>query len=140
MAHRVLSHTADIGIEVTAPSLDALFDELLSATFQLTSPTDADADPAAVTTRSVEVSAETLEDLVVDTLSEFLFIAETEDQHFCWFRSEVDVEALAARVEAGSLPLRRDQAAGATIKAVTYHGLVVEQRDGEWFARVYFDV
>ena len=96
MAHRVLSHTADIGIEVTAPSLDALFDELLSATFQLTSPTDADADPAAVTTRSVEVSAETLEDLVVDTLSEFLFIAETEDRHFCGFRSQVDGDRLVA--------------------------------------------
>ncbi|HEX7100415.1 MAG TPA: archease [Acidimicrobiia bacterium] len=138
MAHRVLSHTADAGIEVTAASLPALFDELLSATFELMAPNRSGAD--AETTRTIEVTAETLEDLVVDTLSEFLFIAETEDQHFCWFRSEVDVEALAARVEAGSLPLRRDQAAGATIKAVTYHGLVVEQRDGEWFARVYFDV
>lgn len=140
MAHRVLSHTADIGIEVTAPSLDALFDELLSATFQLTSPTDADADPAAVTTRSVEVSAETLEDLVVDTLSEFLFIAETEDQHFCGFRSQVDGDRLVARVEGDARPLRRDQASGAAIKAVTYHELVVERRGDEWFARVYFDV
>jgi len=138
MAHRVLSHTADIVIEVTAPSLDALFDELLTATFQLTSPTDA--DRAAVTTRSVEVSAETLEDLVVDTLSEFLFIAETEDRHFCGFRSQVDGDRLVARVEGDARPLRRDQASGAAIKAVTYHELVVERRGEEWFARVYFDV
>jgi len=93
-----------------------------------------------VTTRSVEVSAETLEDLVVDTLSEFLFIAETEDQHFCGFRSQVDGDRLVARVEGDARPLRRDQASGAAIKAVTYHELVVERRGEEWFARVYFDV
>jgi SHS2 domain-containing protein len=43
-------------------------------------------------------------------------------------------------VEAGGVPTPAVQAEGPPIKAVTYHGLVVEERDGGWFARVYFDV
>ena len=96
MAYQVLSHAADAGIEATAESLPDLFDELLLATFELMSPNEAGTQ--ADTTRTVEIRAETLEDLVVDTLSEFLFIAETEDQHFSWFRSEVDPEALVEPV------------------------------------------
>lgn len=137
MAHRVLAHTADTGIEVTAGSLPAAFAEMLEATFGLLA--DLDGAEAASTT-TVEVESHTLEDLLVDVLSEFLYRSEVEDVVFCDFEVTVGAEPPRATVHAGLLPLRRDEAEGAAIKAVTYHELALEERDDGWYARVYFDV
>jgi SHS2 domain-containing protein len=47
---------------------------------------------------------------------------------------------LAVKVQAGGLLVDAVEPIGPPIKAVTYHELVVEQRDGVWYGRVYFDV
>jgi SHS2 domain-containing protein len=46
----------------------------------------------------------------------------------------------AAKVEVGGVPTSAVEPAGPPIKAVTYHDLVVERREGRWYGRVYFDV
>lgn len=135
MAYRALSHTADTGLEATAQTLEALLTELLRGMFALM------ARPEPSDARSwveVDIESFTMEDLVVDTLSELLLQSEMEDLLFCDFR--VTVSGTTANVEAGGVPTRSVEASGPPIKAVTYHDLAVEDRGGEWYARVYFDV
>lgn len=137
MAHRVLAHTADTGIEATADSLASLIRELLLGMFGLEAAIEPSAAQRWITLR---VEAPTPEDLVVDTLSELLFHSEIEDLVFCDFRVEMDRDELAVSVEAGGVPVGAVEPEGPPIKAVTFHDLVAEERDGGWYARVYFDV
>jgi len=137
MAYRVLPHTADTGIEATAGTLAALMEVLLQGMFELIGRCEPSADRRRLTLR---VDASTIEDLVVDTLSELLYHSETEDLVFCEFRVNMEPGSPAAMVEAGGVPTHAVEPTGPPIKAVTYHDLVVEQRDGGWYGRVYFDV
>lgn len=136
MAYKFLSHTADTGIEATAPSVAGLVDEVATAMFELIARVAP--CPQAVSVE-VEVSAPTLEDLVVEVLSELLYEAEAQDLILCGFETTM-LSPTHARVTAGGVDVFAVEVVGPPIKAVTYHGLVVEERDGEWRARVYLDV
>jgi SHS2 domain-containing protein len=137
MAHRVLPHTADTGVEATAASLPALMGELATGMFGLI----ATIEPSAAE-RWIEMRVESasLEDLVVDTLSELVYHSEAEDLIFCDFEVDMQPDTLAVTVRAGGVPVGAVEPDGPPIKAVTFHQLVVEERDGGWFAQVYFDV
>jgi len=137
MGHRILSHTADTGIEATADSLAALLEEVMRAMFGLVATLTSEAAERWV---DFSVEAATAEDLLVDTLSELLYRSEVDDLIFCDYQVRIDEGRLTAEVEAGGVPTPAVEAEGPPIKAVTYHGLVAEERDGGWFARVYFDV
>lgn len=139
MAHRVLSHTADTGIEATADSLPALLHELAEGMFGLI----AVLEPGEARRRvTLKVESPDPADLVVDALSELVYHSEIEDLVFCDFRVELEDngEGLAVTVEAGGVPVADVDPEGPPIKAVTYHDLVVEEREDGWYARVYFDV
>ena len=137
MGYRILSHTADTGIEATADSLATLIEEVMRAMFGLVASLDSGAAERWI---DFSVEAATAEDLLVDTLSELLYRSEVDDLVFCDYRVRVDEGRFNADVEAGGVPTPAVESEGPPIKAVTYHGLVAEQRDGGWFARVYFDV
>lgn len=135
MPYRVLSHTADTGLEATAPDLGGLVAELASGMFALM--TDED-DPRG---RVVEfmVSAPTPEDLVVDALSEMLFRADRDNVTFSHFeavdrdRDGLTIRAVAHHFDSADL-------SGPPIKAVTYHHLEVAETGDGWRGKVYFDV
>ena len=135
MSHRVLSHTADTGIEATAGTLADLIRELAKGMFSLVAELP---ETAAECWHTARVEAGTPEDLVVDLLSELLWLSEVEDLVFCVFRVTTDEHS--ATVEAGGVPVADVDTTGTPIKAVTYHQLVVEPRGDGWYGRVYFDV
>jgi SHS2 domain-containing protein len=137
MSYRVLSHTADTGIEATGDSLSSLVTELATGMFSLVATIE---PSAAVRWAQVRVESATPEDLVVDTLSELVYLSEIEDLVFCAFRVDSSPGALAITVEAGGVPVAAVEPSGPPIKAVTYHRLVVEEREQGWYGRVYFDV
>lgn len=137
MPYRVLSHTADTGIEATADSMAALIRELAAGMFGLIAPVEPGAAGRWVELR---VEAPTVEDLAVDTLSGLLYHSEVEDLVFCAFEVVKEPDAIAVRVKAGGVPAGAVESVGPPIKAVTYHDLVVEERDDGWYGRVYFDV
>lgn len=137
MPHRVLSHTADTGIEATADTLPGLIRELLTAMFGLLGT----ADPSAPTRHiTATVEAETAGDLVVDCLSEALYWSEVEDLLLCDFEVTGVADTWAAKLRLGGVPMADGEATGPAIKAVTYHGLVVEERPDGWYGCVYLDV
>ena len=137
MSYRVLPHTADTGIEGAAETLDALIAVMSQGMFELVGRCQP-SSPRRWLTLTIE--AVTVEDLLVDTLSELLYLSETEDLLFCDFRVRVEPGGQAATVEVGGVPANAVEPAGPPIKAVTYHDLVVERRVGRWYGRVYFDV
>lgn len=136
MPHNTLSHTADTGIEATAPTRSVLIEELATGMFELM----AAVDPCPAGTEvDVTVTASAVDDLVVDSLSELLYIAETEDLHLCRFEV-TEAGDTTVRIRASGTPVTGIDATGPQIKAVTYHQLAVSEGDDGWYARVYFDV
>ncbi|HSM45107.1 MAG TPA: archease [Acidimicrobiia bacterium] len=136
MPHAPLPHTADTGIEASAPTFIALVEELATGMFELMATADC---PDAVTMVTADVEASTREDLVVDTLSELLYLFETEDLHLCRFEVTAPREG-SLHVRAVGVPIADVEPTGPPIKAVTYHQIEISGTPEGWAARVYFDV
>ena len=136
MPHRVLAHTADTGVEATAPTLAALVAELAAGVTELM------VDPRRHTpTTAIEfdVAASSAPDLVVDALSELLSRADAIGV----MPIRVDVVAhgsFAVTVNAAAVDAGAADLIGPPIKAVTYHDLAVRDDGAGWYGRVYLDV
>lgn len=136
MPRAALSHTADTGVEATASSLTGLIGELAAGMFELM----AEVDPCPAEPRfTARVEASTNEDLVVDCLSQLLYMSEIEGMHFCRFEIEEAGES-SVHVSVAGVPTADVELTGPSIKAVTYHQLEVSERDDGWYGRVYLDV
>lgn len=136
MPYTVLSHTADTGIEATAGSLTDLIEELAAGMFGLVA--DLEPCPADYVIRA-SVEAPSTEDLVVDVLAELVYRSEVENLFLCEFEVQA-TSATAVEVVAGGVEAQSVELLGPPIKAVTYHGLMVDQNNDGWYGRVYFDV
>lgn len=140
MPYRFLEHTADVGLEVSAETLPALFSEALGGMTDVVTELDR---VASQLERSFALEAERLDLLLLEFLSEALFRFDVDQELFREARVEV-VETTdgwsltgTARGEAldpGRHPMK------VMIKAVTYHELEVARTDGGWLARVIFDI
>jgi len=136
LPYRILSHTADTGIEATAPTFAELVGELARAMFALM----ATVDPCPADHHlTMTVPAAPREELVVDALSELLYQAEVEDLILCDIKVE-EAEDGSLRIEAAGVGTKEVELAGPPVKAVTYHALTAEPRDDGWFGRVILDV
>lgn len=142
MSYRFLDHTADVAVELTAPTLGALYAAALAA-FTDTVTERARVEPAEA--RSFTVEAADAETLLVDWLGELVYAFEVDARLF--HDAEVAIEETAAgrlRLTARARGERYDPARHpikVLVKAVTYHGLEVQQtHDGGWRARVIFDI
>jgi SHS2 domain-containing protein len=133
VAYRILEHTADIGIEATAPDIPSLFSEAVRATASVL--LDGEPPPAfdrvAVAAEAGDVAA-----LLADVLQEALWRFEAQG----WLPVDAELE-VSETTAAGSFGVVNDVAVGGpAIKAVTYHQLLVERTAEGWRAQVYFDV
>lgn len=136
--YQVFDHTADVGIEVTAPSRPELFETAALALFDLIT------DVGTVEPRSerqVAVSAQDTEELLVRWLSELLFLHDTEGEMFSRFVvSLLTPTHLTARIAGEPFDPSRHPVK-TEVKAVTYHQVTVRTReDGVHEARLVVDV
>jgi len=135
--YREIEHTADLGIEIEAASVPALFSSGAEALYGLI------ADPSGIEEReeiSVSATGEGWEDLFHAWLCELL--AHFNLKGFVGKRCEVErVERgrVKARIKGETLDLKRHRF-HTEIKGVTYHRFRVWQENGTWHARVIFDV
>lgn len=136
---RALEHTADKAIEAWGPDLPALFRAAAEGMFA-ESVNCPEVEPEREW--SVQVEAESLEDLLHAWLSELLWVSERDEAAIC--RVEVDaVEESPYRARGrawGGSPPEDLPHTGAPVKAVTYHNLRVWRDRDLWRARVVFDV
>jgi SHS2 domain-containing protein len=133
-------HTGDIGVDIEAADPGSLFaDAALAFGETVTDRNALDADD----TVEVVLSAEAIDLLLVDWLSELVYRFDTDG----WLAREVEVHvsetpegwALRARLNGGRLDPER-QEVRVLVKAVTYHALEVNKTGTGWRARVIFDI
>lgn len=139
---RELDHTADVGIEIEAPTLASLLRRAAEGVWYLVfgervevgEPTPGDAEEEA---RSLRLQADAPDALLLKWLQELLYWFEVD--RFVARRVRFD-ELSERRLEACAWgePAARD--AVRDLKGVTYHGLAAERAADAWKARVIFDI
>lgn len=140
-----LEHTADVGLEIRAPTLAELFVRASRGTMWLVLGHAPREEPTE--TRTLQVTEEDLPALLRSWLRELLFWQETEG----FITREVSPKLLpmpscgaeggqALGIQARVKGNLREGPVEREIKGVTLHGLAVEEVEEGWFARVIFDV
>ncbi|MCI0459495.1 MAG: archease [Gemmataceae bacterium] len=134
----VFEHTADLGLRVRAPDLNTLFAEAAQALFSVVVE-----DPQTVEPRQrldVQLPPDDREYLLFDWLKQLLF--HFDAHHLLFSRFEVRVDESGLTGTAWGEPLDRERhVLDHEVKAITYHGLRVEQEpDGGWLAEVIVDI
>ena len=133
----IFDHTADIGLIVYGKNLKALFENAGEAFFRLI--TDVRRVRYRVEKR-IEIGGESLDRLMVDWLSELLYLHDVENLLFRGFRVEsVGEDGLKAVVK-GEPFQERVHVIKTEVKAVTYHRIEVRQENGRWRAQIIFDL
>lgn len=140
MTYSLIEHTADTGLEVEAPTLDELFVEALRGMTDCITELE---QVAPKTRRRIGVRAADLGQLLVEWLSEVVYVFEVED--LLSSQAEVEIKESEAGFEleatvAGEPFDPERHPVKIAIKAVTYHQLAVEQTASGWRARVIFDI
>ena len=135
----VFEHTADVGIRVRADSAEQLFVEAARGLFSLVVENPDAIRPLQPV--SIELQAEDLDGLFVDWLRELIFRFETEHLLLCQFQVHLSDEHRNLRAEcSGETADWNRHLPDNELKAVTYHGLRVEQTPSGWEAEVIFDI
>lgn len=140
MGYRLLDHTADLGIEVTASTREELFAEALRAL------TDCITEVERVEPRvrlRIAVEASALDELLLEWLGEAVARYEIDGLLFRRARIELSESEQGFRltgVAEGEEYHSERHPLKVLIKGVTYHGLEVERLGPGWRARVIFDI
>jgi len=133
----VLDHTADIGIIVYGEDLKALFENAGKAFFHLI--TDLRKVKRRIE-RKIIIEGESLDRLMVDWLSELLYLHDVENLLFKEFRVESVGQNGLKAIAKGELFQEGAHVIKTGVKAVTYHRIEVREEKGRWRAQVIFDL
>jgi SHS2 domain-containing protein len=135
--YEFFEHTADLGIRVRAPEVNTLFADAATGLFAAV--VDG-LDSVRLTERvEITVAGADREYLLFDWLRELLFRFDADHLLFAKF----DVKVSASGLKATAWGERIDPARHVLsheVKAITYHGLRVEQENGGWIAEVIVDI
>lgn len=134
---RILDHTADVGLEASGADLAELFTNTARGMFSIIVSLETVQPSKQI---PLELTADNLENLLVNWLGELLYLSSARQLVFSRFDiSKIDSHHLLAM--AGGEPIDQSRHVLYTeIKAVTYHNLMVKKLDQGWIARVLFDV
>ena len=132
--HRQVDHTADLALEIWAPTEAELWEEAGTALISIL--TEGEVLPTH-DSRAVRLETVDKEDRLVGWMNEVLYWATV--QGFLLTKADLhrDGEAIVGHAHGcvgGQAYLK------AELKSATYHDIVVEQIDGDWRARVVVDV
>jgi len=133
----ILDHTADVAVRASGADLPALFENAARGMLGLMYSSEgigASEEEVAIV-RGADAA-----DLLVTWLHELLYRFDARGRVY----ADVSVETveqwrLRARLRGEAFDPARHEAL-AEIKAVTYHGVRVEQEGGRWVAEVLFDI
>ncbi len=137
MPYQTIDHTADIGIAVQADNVEVLFAEAARGLSELIFGQRAF---TATETVTLSVKGSDWPDLMINWLRELLFLWNGENQ----IPGPVEIRkiepfGIEATVPVDNTPCDPHDIFN-EIKAVTYHAIEVEQKDGRWQARIIFDI
>lgn len=134
--YRFLEHTADLGIEVTSPTLEGVYELAGQALFDLILPEKSKADQRF----QVETEGDDAEALLVNFLNDLLVEFEIKGLLFRTIEvRELDATRLVAEALCEKPDLEKSPP-DTVVKAVTWHGLEIEQKGDHWKGVVYLDL
>jgi len=134
-SYRLLEHTADIGVELSATSLDGLYSAAAASLPTLLELAAGKADK----TRDIRLSGISRDGMLVDWYNELLYLLEQESFLASQARVEMTGETrLEARVSGRTL--KTGESSGREVKAATWHQLELEPVGDGWRARIYLDL
>jgi len=140
-----IAHTADIQIRVYGADLAQFFRNSLIGMFQAIGPQAKGCKkeagrlvcPALPEKREVEVESIDLESLLVDFLSECLYLSDVNDEAYLDATiHEIDQNHIKATLHG----VKITGFEVVEVKAVTYHNLEIKKVDGVWQADIVFDI
>jgi len=135
--YELIDHTADVGLKAYGKNLSEAFQNAAKGMFDII--TDS-SEIEPVGQYDIQLEAADLEQLLVDFLSELLFLNSAQNLVFGFFKVELDENknSLSARVFGEKFNISKHKI-GAEIKAVTYHMLEVKNKK-PYHAQVLFDI
>ena len=135
--HETFDHTADLGLRVRTADLNALFAEAGEALFSVI--VEDLGTVAAATRVEIKLTEADRELLLFDWLKELLYRFDAEHLLFSRFEVTVRPDGLTGVAWGETLDRTRHEL-GHEVKAITYHGLKVEQTNDGWVAEVIVDI
>jgi len=134
---RFIDHTGDVGVVVYGNSLKELFQHAAESFFHiLTEPKNIQ----EIESRNISLQANGIEELLVTWLNEFLYLFEIQGLLFGRFKiNRLNSCHLEAMVWGEKYEEGRHLIKG-VIKAVTYHQLQIQEKDGIWGTQIIFDL
>jgi SHS2 domain-containing protein len=135
MSFEEISHTADVKIRVHTLTLDALFSETCDALMQVMYGKSREGSIQKV----VDLDAENLEDLLLDFLSEVLFVSEVEGIVFSNVKVKINELHLHA-VLLGEKFSQKKHSGGTEVKGISYSGLSISHNANGYIVDILFDV
>ncbi len=141
MPYRYLEElsTADAAFEATGRTLEELFSDAAIATFEVMADTKT---VKQLLTREIVLENKSVDGLLIDWLSELIFLKDTETLLFSVFEVNIrknDVYVLEAEIK-GEMINRKKHSLRSDVKAVTYHMFEVTRKGDTWTARVVLDI
>jgi SHS2 domain-containing protein len=135
MSFEEISHTADIKIRVRAPTLEALFSETFNALMQIMYGTER----GGGIVKEIRVESHDNESLLLDFLSEVLFVSEVESLVF--FNASISIHGSQLTAELSGEPfdpLRHS--GGSEVKGISFSGLSIIHDANGYMLDIIFDV
>lgn len=135
--HEVFEHTADLGLRIRAADLNTLFAESAQALFETIVPDLASVRPD----QKIEIvlTGDDRAYLLFDWLKELLYHFDAKHLLFGRFEARVSDNGLTGVAWGEPLDPAR-HVLEHEVKAITYHGLRVEQATDGWLAEVIIDI
>jgi SHS2 domain-containing protein len=135
MSFEEISHTADVKIHARAPTLEELFSETLKALMQVMYGTTSRGEIK----REIRIESGDIESLLIDFLSEVLFISEVESLVFSEASLRIDGLSLIAELKGEPFDPAR-HSGGSEVKGISYSGLVITHDANGYMLDIIFDV
>jgi SHS2 domain-containing protein len=135
--YETFEHTADLGLRIRAADLNTLFVESAAALFATIIENRESIEPRQKI--EIHLVSDDLEYLLFDWLKELLYRFDADHLVLGRFQVKVDGTRLEGTAWGEPLDFAR-QTMLHEVKAITYHGLRVEQTPDGWLAEVIVDI
>jgi len=135
--YELIDHTADVAIKAYGKTLSEAFENAAKGMFDIITN---NSEIENIGQYDIQLQADNLEQLLVDWLSELLFLNSANNIVFGFFKVELDEKnsKLSAKVFGEKFDISKHKI-GTEIKAVTYHMLEVNKKK-PIFVQVLFDI
>ena len=128
----ILPHKADLKIKVFGSSKRELFLNAMRAMFEAAGIKS----EGKVAKRKIKIQSPDILQLLVDFLSEILYLSETENEAYF----NIKFKKFSDNTLEGELFGKKIKKKELIIKGVTYHDLEIKEKKGDYVAIILFDV